>query len=231
MDWTTSSTNGPIVCGHRGAAAIEAENTLPSFQSALDRGATWVEFDVRPTGDGALVLHHDPETASGQHIATTPRASLDPSIPVLGELVAALPILGLDLEMKTDGIEMTTSAFVDLVVSEIDEHVRNTDALLVTSFDVSALAAFHRKRPSLATGLLFHDRPFDWAIQTAADNGHVAIAPWHPLVTDELVERAHAARLGVATWTVNDAETVAKAVASGVDMIIGDDPAVIAANL
>ncbi len=49
----------PRVIGHRGAAGEAPENTLPSFQRALDDGAAYVEFDVRTTADGEVVIIHD----------------------------------------------------------------------------------------------------------------------------------------------------------------------------
>jgi glycerophosphoryl diester phosphodiesterase len=53
----------PLVIGHRGAAAVRPENTLPAFQHALALGVDAVEFDVRVTGDGVAVVHHDASTA------------------------------------------------------------------------------------------------------------------------------------------------------------------------
>src|SRR6266567_6060143 len=50
----------PPVIGHRGAAAYAPENTLAGLRHAKALGCAWVEFDVRLTGDGALVLCHDP---------------------------------------------------------------------------------------------------------------------------------------------------------------------------
>jgi glycerophosphoryl diester phosphodiesterase len=52
----------PLVIGHRGAAAVRPENTLPSIQHALDLGVDAVEFDVRVTADGVAVVHHDAST-------------------------------------------------------------------------------------------------------------------------------------------------------------------------
>jgi glycerophosphoryl diester phosphodiesterase len=49
----------PRVIGHRGAAGHAPENTLASFAKAAALGVRWVEFDVRLTGDGALVVFHD----------------------------------------------------------------------------------------------------------------------------------------------------------------------------
>jgi len=47
--------------GHRGARAYEPENTLRSFNRAVELGVDAVELDVRQTKDGELVVIHDPE--------------------------------------------------------------------------------------------------------------------------------------------------------------------------
>src|SRR6187551_2113272 len=51
----------PPVIGHRGAAARAPENTLAGLRRAKALGCSWVEFDVRLTGDGVPVLCHDPK--------------------------------------------------------------------------------------------------------------------------------------------------------------------------
>ena len=47
--------------GHRGAPYHFPENTMASFQKALDLGANGFEFDICMTKDKKLVLFHDPE--------------------------------------------------------------------------------------------------------------------------------------------------------------------------
>ena len=44
--------------GHKGAAALEPENTLRSLGRAVDLGVDLVEFDVLDLADGSLVLAH-----------------------------------------------------------------------------------------------------------------------------------------------------------------------------
>jgi glycerophosphoryl diester phosphodiesterase len=46
--------------GHRGARGLKPENTLPSFEAALDAGVTSIETDVHLTRDGVPILFHDP---------------------------------------------------------------------------------------------------------------------------------------------------------------------------
>lgn len=48
-----------LVIGHRGAAGLEVENTLPSFQRAIDEGANAIELDFCMTKDGHVVVWHD----------------------------------------------------------------------------------------------------------------------------------------------------------------------------
>ncbi len=46
--------------GHRGARGLIPENTLSSFEAALDAGASSIETDLHLTRDGVPVLIHDP---------------------------------------------------------------------------------------------------------------------------------------------------------------------------
>jgi len=45
--------------GHRGARGLAPENTLPSFQKALDLGVNTLECDMAITRDGVVVVYHD----------------------------------------------------------------------------------------------------------------------------------------------------------------------------
>lgn len=46
-------------CAHRGVSALMPENTLPAFSAALALGADEIEFDVRLTKDGQMIVSHD----------------------------------------------------------------------------------------------------------------------------------------------------------------------------
>jgi glycerophosphoryl diester phosphodiesterase len=47
------------IVAHRGASKFAPENTIAAFEKAYEMGADVVEFDVRETKDGHLVLMHD----------------------------------------------------------------------------------------------------------------------------------------------------------------------------
>jgi glycerophosphoryl diester phosphodiesterase len=48
------------VQGHRGARGLAPENTLPSFEIALDWGVDTLELDLHLSADDRLVIWHDP---------------------------------------------------------------------------------------------------------------------------------------------------------------------------
>ncbi|PQP86093.1 glycerophosphodiester phosphodiesterase family protein, partial [Paenibacillus sp. AR247] len=48
-----------VVSGHRGWKSAYPENTLLSFQQALDLGVDMLELDLRMTRDDVVVVIHD----------------------------------------------------------------------------------------------------------------------------------------------------------------------------
>ena len=48
-----------IAIAHRGASTIAPENTIAAFDEALSLGCRAIEFDLRLTSDGTLVVLHD----------------------------------------------------------------------------------------------------------------------------------------------------------------------------
>lgn len=48
-----------FVVAHRGASGVAPENTLSSFQKAIDVGAHFIEMDVQVTSDGVPIVFHD----------------------------------------------------------------------------------------------------------------------------------------------------------------------------
>jgi glycerophosphoryl diester phosphodiesterase len=51
--------NSILKIGHRGAKGYVAENTLASFQKAIDLGVDGIELDVHLCQSGEVVVIHD----------------------------------------------------------------------------------------------------------------------------------------------------------------------------
>ncbi len=218
-----------LVVGHRGASHDFPENTLKAFAGALHQGADWVELDVRRTADGVLVVHHDAALADGTVIATTVAADLPPLVPTLVEVFSVVGAMGVNVEIKNSPGEAgydPTGEFASATVAEIEAHAGNR-SILVSSFDAGMLAAVRAASPDLRTGylVLSTEEPLD-AIARAIDDGHQAVNPWDPCVTEASVRRAHDAGLAVNVWTVDDPDRIAQLAAWGVDAIITNRPAI-----
>ena len=54
-----NSLASPKIIAHRGASAVEPENSLPAFETAGRRGVWAIETDVHRTLDGKLVCFHN----------------------------------------------------------------------------------------------------------------------------------------------------------------------------
>jgi glycerophosphoryl diester phosphodiesterase len=62
----------PLVIGHRGCSALRPEHTLGSYAKAIAQGADFVEPDLVPTKDGALIARHENNIAETTNIADHP---------------------------------------------------------------------------------------------------------------------------------------------------------------
>lgn len=72
--------------GHRGARALHPENTLPSFEAALDAGVRSIETDLHLTQDGVVVLCHDPLLCNPPCSPLQPKAVSSAMPPLVSQL-------------------------------------------------------------------------------------------------------------------------------------------------
>ena len=117
-----------LLISHRGASHYEPENTLRSFRRALDMGAGVIEFDVRKSLDGRLVVIHDrtvDRTTDGKGAVSgktlSELRSLDAGcgerIPTLEEVFENFAgRCGLVIELKEKGTEEETVPLSKLMV-------------------------------------------------------------------------------------------------------------------
>ena len=217
-----------LLIGHRGAAALAAENSLAAIEVASTRGVDAVELDVLRRADGTLVLAHGPE--------------LPPEAPTLDDALALAARLGLrvQLDVKMPGIE---PGIVDaLARSELLERS------FVSSFSLSILAAFARIAPDLPRSFTYPEDRLgltERALLRPAVRGGLAVLRaalprrlprWLrsveasaatlnvAVVSPAAIAVCHRLGAAVYVWTVNDPGLAKSLVESGIDGIITDDP-------
>jgi glycerophosphoryl diester phosphodiesterase len=215
--------------GHRGAAALAAENTLAALHAAVEHGVDAVEFDVLADVDDRLVLAHS------QLELPHDRATLDDALAYIASTRVAA-----HLDLKQRGLESQ-------IASALRAHGL-VERSFVSSLDHAALRDVRRHEPRLQVGLSYPEDRYGVSryrvaapairlglagLQRALPHligrwleraGAAAAVLHYALVTPRVVERCHDAGAAVWAWTVNDAKTAAQLENWGADAIITDDP-------
>lgn len=216
-----------LLTGHRGAAALEPENTLPSFYKAIECGATAVEFDVYPTRDGVAVVVHDEELSrlTGARALVTELTFSELSklkvlgkarIPTLREVLAmAKGRLLVDIEIKKPGVERE-------VVEALRELEMVRDAI-VTSFIPPVLSTVKELDPDIQVGVLLEEWDDEY-LEIAKTLRARYVLPHFSVITPELIAKLRSSGMSVITWTVNDGELARRLIELGVEGVITDNP-------
>jgi glycerophosphoryl diester phosphodiesterase len=157
----------PLIVGHRGASAIESENSVAAFARARADGADGVELDAMICGTGEVVVFHDDDLVRlgkrPERIGDTPFSVLrgvtltsGATIPTLEEVFEACgPEMLVNIELK---IPSRGPAPIAPLVDRVAEILQRTGAgsrVLVSSFHPRAVALWMRRSPSVRAGLLF----------------------------------------------------------------------------
>ena len=215
----------PVIIGHRGAAGLMPENTLPSFAAAVRLGVDAVELDVHVCA-GELVVIHDPTlertTDGAGSVSGTDFAilrSLDAGggagIPTLAEVLEVLPVeVGLNVELKGEG---TAPVLADWLPEAGRRQV------VVSSFDHNALAAFQALRKDYPCAPLFA-RWKPQALEIARSFGGGYINLGRKLATTARLRAINDAGLRALVYTVNDLKEARRLVADGVWGLFTDLP-------
>jgi glycerophosphoryl diester phosphodiesterase len=237
---------------HRGAAALEPENTLRGIEKALSFGVDMVEVDVRPCAGGTLVIIHDDDLkrltgSSKARVSTSTLAYLKTvdagkgeRIPTLEEVLALLRGRAqVNLDLKKDRIASQLLRAID--------RAGNREETMLSGGAVTTFRAFREVAPSVRTarsiGASWHrSHRYFLARYTpagarsqaaritgaarASSAGYVTL-DWR-IATAGVVQRLHRAGLAVLTWTVDDLSTMHALKHAGVDGITSNRPDLLA---
>ena len=200
---------------HRGDWRRAPENTIPALQAALKvPGCDGVEFDVRLSADGVPVLLHDETLERVQRrpeavVGLPERVLEDLGVPTLASVLAALPHRAfLDVELKG----RHDRAVVEVLAAGRGPGLVNA---VVSSFDVNTLKRIAGLVPLWPRWLNTHDlEPATIALASDLECRAIS-AEWHA-IDRAGIERARAAGLEVAAWTVRRRATAARLARLGV---------------
>lgn len=206
-------SDSPLLLGHRGARASAAvrENTLASFDLALEHGCDGFEFDVRLTGCGRALVCHDPKVEG----ITVSQATCDQllHLPRLEDVLQGHSRRAfLDIELKAPGLESK----VLLALHECEPQ----HGYVVSSFLPEVLLELRTRSAIVPLGFIC-DRQEQLARWRELPAEYVI--PHHTLIREQLVEQVHEAGKKLFAWTVNDKASMLRLAEWGVDAIVSDE--------
>ncbi|MCA9461427.1 MAG: hypothetical protein KC590_04775 [Nitrospira sp.] len=217
----------PLCIGHRGAAGHAPENTLASLEQAIALGVDLVEFDVRQSADGALVVFHDEtveRTTNGagklEDFSLQALRTLDAGggerILLLGEALACLSgRAGAMIEMKIPGIAPQVCGAVDAI--------RFRGSVVYASFLHEELQKVSMMKPEAEVLALFEDVPEHLlAYVGTLPITHVGLAL--ETVTSPLVQALQLDKKKVFVYTVDTSDDIVRIMEMRVDGIITNYP-------
>lgn len=233
-----------LIAAHRGGAILWPENSPTAFREAARLPVEQVEFDVHLSADGEVVVIHDATLdrtteAQGAVAARTLtelrgirlKGSAGETIPTLAEVAAILAptALGPRMELKTGAGDARYPGLLPKSLTVLDA-AGLLPRTTVTSFRL-ALAAEAMREPRLegraiwlvARGVV-QDAGVTGAIAAARAAG-VPMLGLHAADCDAAaVAACRAAGIRLGAWAVNDATTIARVLALGVEVFTTDDP-------
>jgi glycerophosphoryl diester phosphodiesterase len=219
-----------IVIGHRGAAGLLPENTLPSFHRAYDCGARVFELDVYCVAGCLLVIHDDTvdRTTNGTgEVMSLPLRMLrqldaggGARIPTLEEVLDWLPAdSALNIELKGPGTGKPVAALLRQWRPLL------TERCMVSSFDHRALTRFRELEDMdrILVAPLYHQWRAKWPellerLQTRWLNLN------HTLINPVRLAPILAQEVQVLAYTVNSRERAEVLQSLGVRGVFTDRP-------
>lgn len=212
--------------GHRGAKGYVAENTLASFQKAIEMGVDGIELDVHLSSDNEVMVVHDEtidRTTSGSGLVKDYSSEeLEqlgiPTLTSVFELADKKCFVNVELK-----IYETADKVAGLIENLVSEKGWNYEQIIVSSFDWNALQQVHFLNDKIRIGVLTHT-DLDLALAFAKFIKAHSVHPYYHLLTAENVKQLQSRNFKVYPWTINEPEDIIFVKSLQVDGIITDFP-------
>ena len=239
---------------HRGGMGLSPENTIISFNKAIEVGADILEMDIHSTSDSVLVLLHDHKvnrTTDGNGYVwefnlkalkqlnagyywtnddsvTFPFRELKIEIPTLEEVFTTFPNFRLNIEIKQDEPYIIYKLCNMIYKYEIKNNV------LIGSFIDEVLDEFREECPGIATSSGFNETKLFYGLNYLyidflySPSLDVFEIPEYfkniHVLNEKFIKGAHKKNIPIYAWTVNEIDDMNRLIKSGIDGIITDYP-------
>ncbi|MGI9478399.1 MAG: glycerophosphodiester phosphodiesterase family protein [Hyphomicrobiaceae bacterium] len=234
----------PKIASHRGGADLWPENSMTAFRETAVLDVDQVEFDVHPTVDGELVVHHDPtidRMTDGSGAISKLTFSALSKLTIKGTAADRIPALSdvldlyrptpidLRLEIKADANRFRYPDLEAAIAAVLVQHELQ-HRTTVTSFWIDTLLSFHACLPAVPLIWLV-DRSIvrqigdlDGVLRIAARRGVREIALHESDLGEEECRLADAVGLVLGAYAVNDAMSIQRMFDLGVTVFTTNRP-------
>ncbi len=229
MKWLTAVT--PLIIGHRGASAYKPENTMASFRLAAAQQADGIEFGVRRSQDGEVIIIHDAlvdRTTDGHGaIAEMTLAQIrefdageGEQIPTLDELFATMgDSLLYNIEIKE--YQWRDRGLETAVYALINRHSLQNN-VLISTFSPIALRRVQKAVAGAVPTALCRREGYTRYMHHFADGD--ADHPSHTMIDEKYMAWAKKRGYRVNTWTVDDEDEARRLIKLGVNGLMSNTP-------
>ena len=218
--------------GHRGAKGYVCENTLASFQKALDLNVYGIELDVHVCASGELVVFHDftldrITNGSGEihnfSLEELKKLKVDGvfEIPTLEDVLNLInKKCKVNVELKGHD---TAKPALQIIEKYIQDNNWKMENFIVSSFQRDELYKVSQLNSSIPLAVLTQasvEQAMEWADEFSAKYIH----PHFSLLTEDNCKVANEKGFKINTWTVNDVTDIERIKKYKINGIISDFP-------
>jgi glycerophosphoryl diester phosphodiesterase len=235
----------PIIIAHRGASAYAPENTISSFEKAIDMKALIIETDVHQTKDSVVVIMHDlsvDRTTNGKGLIKDisytdfkqlaikqQQTVLNEHPPTLEEAIKTINgrcQLLIELKKGNSFYPNIEKHIVDLIAKYNAQSWIHT----IHSFDKFALVNVAKRDSSInLQKLIVFNLPlvsfnFDKHFNKDDFKNWEGVNVYYRFCSKRVIKKIHKLGKTVYVWTVNNPRKARKLTKRGVDGIITNKP-------
>ncbi len=234
--------------GHRGAPTIAPENTLLSFEKAIESNMNGIELDIQITKDNKLIIYHDKYIEYNEskikinNLLLKQIQEIDVSnnfhhlsfqkVPELLEVLKMFPNdIILNIEIKSYQSNFFSDGIEDELFNIINEKI-NLQQLVISSFNPFIVKRIKKMNKKLSTALIWSRKSYGWlsifliptykifSTYCKPDIFHVNIDD----VNNKIVDWFQKRDIPLYAYTVNTKSDLDKAKAYNLNGIFTDDP-------
>ena len=226
---------GVAISAHRGGSLEAPENTLESFDYALEIGCSYIETDVQLSSDGVPFIFHDNDLNRllGKNISFNSLSSNEIKklklfesfdIPTLESALKKFPNALFQIDLKTDEVAVPAMKII--------ETFEAFDRVCIASFSSKRLAYINEMYPHVCLSMgpkeILKLLLASYGLYKKKVPGNCLQVPIYQygikLVTKRFIQYVQNIGLKIHVWTINDKNQMQQLIDLGVDGIITDRP-------